>query len=70
MRDGDCPQTSAKIRLFGCYLQTRVLGASGSDHTNQTEQESVKKTGAVSHLVEASHGLLINSGDVGQTSKG
>lgn len=36
----------------------------------EPEQESVKKTGAVSHLVEASHGLLINSGDVGQTSKG
>lgn len=60
---------------LGCYLQTRVLGASSRDHMNQNRvTEDRGRVSAppglwVTHLVEASHSLLTNSGDVGHTKK-
>lgn len=60
---------------LGCYLQTRVPGASRRDHMNQNRVTEDGGPGfgaswAVSHLVEASHSLLTNSGDVGHTKRG
>lgn len=59
---------------LGCYLQTRVPGASRRDHMNQNRVTEDGGLGfgaswAVSHLVEASHSLLTNSGDVGHTKR-
>lgn len=59
---------------LGCYLQTRVPGASSRDHMNQNRVTEDGGLGfgaswAVSHLVEASHSLLTNSGDVGHTKR-
>lgn len=66
MREGECPQTSAKIRLLGSYLQTRVLGASSRDRMNQirvTDDRGCESPGGGQPQPPN------NSGDVGHTKK-
>lgn len=71
MRDGDCPQTSAKIRLSvaiynpGCWVP---LAATTRTRTGVSE-EGRAGIQQLLGLAEADLGLLINSGDVGHTRK-
>lgn len=60
------PKYAFSVAIYkpGCWVP---LAATTRTRTGVSEEDG---SWAVSHLVEASHGLLINSGDVGHTRKG
>lgn len=60
------PKYAFSVAIYkpGCWVPL------ARPHVSEEDGLGCSGSWAVSHLVEASHGLLINSGDVGHTRKG